>query len=698
MTQLTDNITSQPKSVISVLTDELNPLIERWIYRILCSLKAENKFIGQGDFYDEELAIALKFTADTSLYHREGLLKKLRKRHKALESVTAYSLPAALKENIANLAEHLALNDIEQQLLSLILLLKSCQPLESATALLGNVPASRLPQVFAVILGLPVKPIKAALGSGILIHSGLIEVDRSGYSEIADRFSLITPQFADLMQHEHTSILSLLKGILQYSVPPELTLQHYPHLKTDIALLLPYLEYSVNQQRRGVNILLYGQPGTGKTQLVKVLANHLQASLFNISTEDEDTDAITGYDRLRAYRIAQNFLANSRSLLLFDETEDIFTGQLFNVRAKVPGKGWLNNMLEQNPVPAFWLTNDISLLDNALIRRFDMAIELPVPPKKQRTNMLKQAACGLLNEQDASCMAEHPYLIPAIISRSAGIIDTLIRYKAQPADSAAALRHLMNNTLQAQGFRPLPAVKTIGSTDMLFDTAFVNTPTDLTAIITGLQHSGEGRLCLYGAPGTGKTTFVRYLAQQLDMPLLIKQPSDILSAWAGESEKNLAAAFQQAAQKSAILLLDEADSFLQQRAKAQNHWEITLVNELLTQLENFEDIVVACTNAIGHLDSAALRRFDLKAAFRYLTPAQAVVLFCQCCQQLGLAYTDAELMLIRTLANLTPGDFAAILRQHRFHPLTSARQMAQMLTEECCMKTGISRPAAPLLN
>jgi len=54
--------------------------------------------------------------------------------------------------------------------------------------------------------------------------------------------------------------------------------------------------------------------------------------------------------------------------------------------------------------------------------------------------------------------------------------------------------------------------------------------------------------------------------------------------WLGESEKAIAAAFEEAADLRAFLVLDEVDSLLRDRRAAQHSWEVTQVNEMLTQM------------------------------------------------------------------------------------------------------------------
>ena len=89
------------------------------------------------------------------------------------------------------------------------------------------------------------------------------------------------------------------------------------------------------------------------------------------------------------------------------------------------------------------------------------------------------------------------------------------------------------------------------------------------------------------------------------------------------------------------------------------------------------------------LDQAALRRFDLKVKFDFLKADQACELMRRHCAQLVLAAplpeNDARL---GRLPKLTPGDFAAVVRQNRFRPIASASAMVTALEAECAVKGG----------
>jgi len=195
----------------------------------------------------------------------------------------------------------------------------------------------------------------------------------------------------------------------------------------------------------------------------------------------------------------------------------------------------------------------------------------------------------------------------------------------------------------------------------------LNPDQDLVAVAEGLRRDPRGRIYLYGPPGTGKTAFGGYLARTLDRPLLVKRASDLLSMWLGATERLIAQMFGEAERENAVLLLDEADSFLRERAGAQRSWEVTQVNELLTQMEGFDGLFIAATNLVDTLDAASLRRFDLKVRFDYLRPEQTKSLFVQVLSEQGVqtAFDKALRQRLGELDRLTPGDFATVIRRYR---------------------------------
>ena len=182
-----------------------------------------------------------------------------------------------------------------------------------------------------------------------------------------------------------------------------------------------------------------------------------------------------------------------------------------------------------------------------------------------------------------------------------------------------------------------------------------------------LDKDSSARLCLYGPPGTGKTAWGHYLANSLKRPLLVKQAADILDSFIGNTEKNIVAAFEEATLTQSILLLDEVDSFLQDRSRAHRHWEVAQVNQFLTAMEQYNGILICTTNLMDSLDPATLRRFDFKVGFDYLTTDQALQMALNLLSILGgkLTRNDKEKLFPGLdKFELSHGDFAALLRRY----------------------------------
>jgi transitional endoplasmic reticulum ATPase len=163
-------------------------------------------------------------------------------------------------------------------------------------------------------------------------------------------------------------------------------------------------------------------------------------------------------------------------------------------------------------------------------------------------------------------------------------------------------------------------------------------------------------LCLSGPPGTGKSAYARHLAEKLEMEALDKRYSDLISSYLGDLEKAIARTFEEAADMRAFLILDEADSLLRDRVAARHSWEVTQVNEMLTQMERHPYPFACTTNAPDLLDPATARRFLFKVQFLPMTS-----------EQIHTAFRRAFRMdcpeFAASLDNLTPGDLTVVARR-----------------------------------
>jgi transitional endoplasmic reticulum ATPase len=144
----------------------------------------------------------------------------------------------------------------------------------------------------------------------------------------------------------------------------------------------------------GSTPLLYGPPGTGKTELARALAADRGLRAYQVRSADDDGDGLNRNGRLSAYLLAQRLLGRrGAALLIFDEVEDVFDANdnLFALLrgASVTGrqKGWMNRILEENPVPAIWIANHTGGMDPAFLRRFLLPVACGTPPRSVRRQM-----------------------------------------------------------------------------------------------------------------------------------------------------------------------------------------------------------------------------------------------------------------------------------------------------------------------
>ena len=672
-------------------SEQLPPLVHSWILTIILDLGGHREFIHKDFFSDDQLATALsldKWINHKPPLNRADILKTLREQQEKLLAdstlfTTAYNHD--LRHNLDNLKTLIDLSDVECTLLEFTLITYNETLLNNALDLLGAISSDQMYRILSVLLQKTPQEIRTAFASdGTLARTGLVRVHHGPSLFFRGKVDLLSRNFIEAMFSHETTPYNILKDVVSKSKPTELTLDNFGYLKTELSVLVPYLQHALDNNEKGVNILVYGEPGTGKTELARVLVEYFKVSAYEVVSESIQGEGVEkGEQRLYAYLAAQNFFCNQKSLIIFDEIEDVF----FDASSEgLPNfsKAWFNHILETNKIPTIWICNDTYEIDPAIIRRFDFTFHLAPPPKSERKAMLESALKGSLSPNTLNALALSKDLVPAIIDRTAKVLNTIEKSLDVSYDEAAAA--IINGTLKAQGNDEIRIAK-IGGLSEIYNPAFTNTDNNLALLAERLKVFNEARICLYGASGTGKSAFAHYLSDYLNKPLLIKKVSDLMDKYVGETEKQIAAAFHEANTTGSILLMDEVDSFLRDRRHAQQNYEVTMVNEMLTQMEEFSGIFIATTNLMDHLDQAMLRRFDFKVKFNYLTSEQAWLLFNEQCRYLGFKEIDPKLEeSFKKLTSLAPGDFAISARQAKLGVITKPEEIIAQLVKENDLK------------
>ncbi len=604
-----------------------------------------------------------------------------------------------VEKNIDALANLLQLNRAERALLLYGTLARYQRDLRS---LLVEFKVNNAPEAYAAIAdvaGVKAPEVAEALRAGSRLERiGMVEnlISEHNITDLADLMK-VSEKLPPVLMREYRDQNELMAVFTRPAARSSLGLSDFAFVEEDAQVLVTLLRNAVAAKEQGVNVLLYGPPGTGKTELAKVVTQAAGLDLFEVEYADRDGNSLSGRDRYRSLQIAQVFLkGSSHSALLFDEVEDVFppisseAAQLMARSEQLPvpgsgsvsGKAWVNQILESNTVPTLWVTNRIEQIDPAFRRRFAYHLELRSPPPGAREGVVRKTLEGVqVSDGFVAKLTARKGLTPAQIrtavrfARLASAPEGQMDAQVDAADMQSVLsggrvvlmeslieRQLKNADVALGNKSETAGRRSVTTYDL--DMLNVESKFEIGRMVEALKSRGHGSLCFYGPPGTGKTALAEHIAKTLDQPLIIKQASDLMSKYVGETEQNMAAMFREAESEKAVLLLDEADSFLQDRRGAQRTYEVTEVNEMLQGMERYAGIFICTTNLLESLDQAALRRFTFKIKFMPLTPEKREKMFVT--EALGgdaSLLTDAIRQRLARLTQLCPGDFAAVKRQ-----------------------------------
>lgn len=549
---------------------------------------------------------------------------------------------------------------------------------------------SRVAKTVGLIVGCSPQDAAKLLDPGqALWRSGLLRCSQSNRNvrDLEDLLLLSTmgERLLAVAHPDETSLAACVLKPVPASPGPSLS---WPHLHQERQLLLALLRNATEQNQRGINILIHGEPGTGKTEFVRQILQEVGLQAYAINHADDD-----GYEASRAARLAHLCLSRtfagrqSGSVLVMDEAEDIFVGHHDHplaelLRPTTQSKAWMNDILEQAPQPVIWISNKVSHMDPAYLRRFTYCLAFPRPPLALRQAMVhQQLSAHGCSPSLMDTVAGLDQTTPALVSATARFM-ALSQGSSVEADAAA--RAVVNGYLSAKGHTTIAKPRPV---TMRFDMKYVNLAGTMTAeaLLHCLQADGYGTALFEGPPGTGKTQLAAELARQLGRRLIVKTASDITSKWYGESERNVAAMFRDCDPQAEMILLDEGDVLLGDRSQAGQRVDRAVTAEFLRWLECFEGVFICATNHASTLDPALARRFTHRMSFLPMTQAQRCAMLTECLHD--DAKPDGELPLeaqrtLQKLDQLTPGDFANVGRRLRHTQADLVRWLAELACEQ----------------
>ena len=501
-----------------------------------------------------------------------------------------------------------------------------------------------------------------------LYLKNLIESPRRGNVEV-------NPEILKIFDnHDCKSSNQIIKMILGNSEKSTLKLNDYKHIENERVKVVNILKSAVEQKRKGVNILLYGTVGAGKTEFAKLLANTAKIPMYSVKCEKENFKEADREYRLVDLYSKQDILSRTeKACILFDEAEDVMN-RGFSMFGSA-SKGYLNKLLEETLVPVIWTTNNIYDVDPAFLRRMTYAIEFEKLSDEIRLNIwnriLKKNKFKV-NQSKIQELNKAYDVSPSIISNA---VQTAKMTGGNENDFEGYIENITKVVYKTKNIKNNKKEFDIKK----YNPNLVNADLNVNNLTDKIKTCGKLNfsICMYGEPGTGKSEYSRYLANKLGIEVIQKRASDLMSKWVGETEQNIARAFNEAKEKKAMLIFDEADSFLQNRNGANHRWEVSQVNEMLTWMESHEYPFICTTNLLDTLDEASLRRFTFKIKFDFMNNNQVNE-----AMKHFFNIDNADF----NIKGLTTGDFATVKKKADFLNITDKTELEKMLRDEVKLK------------
>ncbi|MDL2306861.1 ATP-binding protein [Desulfovibrio sp. OttesenSCG-928-C06] len=541
--------------------------------------------------------------------------------------------PALFKNGERHLTTLFGLDEDAVKLCVFIFMLNAFGPVESYFSDGIGVDRFNGRRTLAHMLGM--SPGRCRTGIGMLKRLGIID---------ADSYSLrLEDKIFDLW--DETSTARAAKLFCRPLTGDSLPMSAFPLPADEVAHVLELMKPRKGKAaEKPVHVLLYGPPGTGKTTFARSLAAQLGLKAWSVPSQHDEEDSGRRASLNACINLASR---HAGAFVLVDEAERLLDSSIHSGR-RSHDKAWINELMEQPGCRIIWATNHVSHIEQAVRRRFSYSLQFEELALAERRDIWDQILRGqgmekCLTNPDMQEVIKN-YSPPVAVITEAVSQALLISGKRSTKAFAEAVGRIIraHDTLRRDGFRKPRRIGTdrhftlegisLASTGKksAFETlgTLLNRLKKADNILrSGQEIEGGGSLLFHGPPGTGKSALARYIADELNREYISKKASQLLSPYVGESEQNIAAAFREAEREGAVLLIDEADSFIFSRAGAVRSWESSMVNEFLTALEDFRGFCICTTNRRADMDKAAMRRFAFKVAFDYSGPEQILTLY-----------------------------------------------------------------------
>lgn len=404
-------------------------------------------------------------------------------------------------------------------------------------------------------------------------------------------------------------------------------------------------------------VLLCGPPGTGKTLIARAVAREANVHFIHVNGP-EIIDKMYGASEAQLRRMFDEAEKNAPSIIFIDELdaiapkrEEMSGDRQVERRVVAQLLGLMDGLQSRGQVIVIAATNIPNAIDPALRRpgRFDREIIVGVPDENGRREILEIHTRGMPLAGDVD-LARLAFRTPGFVGAD---LAALCREAAMSAlrrlipdinfadgrvsdEKLAALVVTADDFVAAQAGTQPSALREIvtqashkrwsdvGGLDDIKQLLVeaVQWPTRHAALYAAAGIQPPKGILFYGGPGTGKTLLAKALAGESGANFIAVKGPQLLSMWAGESERGVREVFRKARQTApCIIFFDEIDTLTPNRGSTGGALTDRVVAQLLTEIDGIEDLrgvtVLAATNRLDQIDAALLRpgRFDFLVEF-----------------------------------------------------------------------------------
>lgn len=440
-----------------------------------------------------------------------------------------------------------------------------------------------------------------------------------------------------------------------------LDLTSFTHLEQDVSNIIKAL-----QQNQPKDILIWGPPGFGKTQLVKSINKYLNFNIVEVNKNKVNTEA-----RFNIIDSSKNIntLINNYTILI-DEAEDILKGK--------ESKSLITRELENKKVHTFWIINDLEDIPEAYLRRFDFILEISEMPFDLR----KSLAVNFLNGKDTDnlsykiAQAIHtPAEIKSVIDWChitnnyswANISNKIVNYQK-------ALAKSLKSELGNFNIEVIHPEQNKSLDDFAGYNYIKNEAKEILDIFTNPEKYKQigskvpKGILLTGEPGVGKTMFTKCLASELCTTLITADSSAL-----AEKPERIKLLFEKAkSQAPCIVFIDEIDVLASDVIKSSGDIDTgkqKILNQLLTEIDGFHSfsgiMVIGATHRFNILDKAITRseRFGKTIYFRSPSHADRKEIIKHYCDKIKIDNDINYHQLAKLSASFTSADISMAVNE-----------------------------------